>query len=99
MDKDMNDFINKRFGNEGIAARAHSVNGDDLILISELEREDPVVILYEKDYMLKVAWLREADMSDYQKNRFQFQLYHVIRDFEMRSRNLRHIRNQDGGET
>lgn len=96
---DVTGFINKRFGNEGINARAEGINNGDLITITERHRTDPAAIIYERDDTLKIAWLRDADMSDYQKNRFQFQMYHVVRDYGMRSRNLRQIRNQDGGET
>lgn len=88
-------MITKRFSTENIEVGTLSHNDGELVSLHEASidglRPDPIAVVYVKEYELKVAWFRQAQLSDYQRNRFEFQLSHLVRDYDMKAQQYKRI--------
>lgn len=95
MNIELHSFIQKRFTTESIEVNTTSVNDGDLVLLTEYNHIDPCAVVYVKNSMMRVGWIRDVELSDYQKNRFQFQLYHLVRDYNARAAQYQRVHGGD----
>lgn len=93
------DLLTDRFSNESVEVKVVKYNDENWVTLHEITAngyaDSPVALVYDDNYEMKVKWFRLANLSDYQRNRFEFQLHHLVKDYEMRAKRFKRIHGGD----